>query len=681
MESSFNNSAGMSAQPGDSPLVAQRKQELLSYVQNFYRKSWDWRSARMHERWNRCDRNYHGIYDPTRLSQKEPWQSTMFIDITFQNVEIGSNRLFKTMMAPNPPIQTEAGPNGDELQARLIQDIVDYQLRKSNFATAFYDAIKEGVKYGSGFVKFFWEKVEDVRIRRVPIQQAPQDVVQGAPQEALTGQVPMPKPQTVGYDMQPVPVLLKNNLKTSWIHIRDVFPEPNTTTWEKVIHRDKVSYGEICKRIQVGQFFDCRSQLENVTEGDKFEADITDIKQERGYFEVNRDMPRYEKRHTVWEMYNSVPRKWIQFDLPDGDEAEVLVPAKVMVASGVALLSSEINAQFDGESPILKLDYIRTGETYGKGVCEVLFDDQDEINESGNLGIDNMNLIINKMLVVMESAMVNPEQDLISKPGAQIRLKASTDDVRKAIMPLEFPDLARSFFEHRFNIERMVQEKTGNNRVTLGSSGLVKDSNQTLGGMELLKQMSDERSAAYGMVIEDSFLIKGAAKIYGLIYQNLTSPEDYRPILGDSPVQIGVLPMPGPDGLPMPHLVPRYMAFAFVPPEELNMSYRFKAMGIFSMENKIVKAAQFMDFAKFFAPVLNMSEAAKYDAELMGTSDKVDKMILPFPMMPPPGAPGNGPSGPPSQDTKDTPGGKGGPNGNQPSFLPPNPVRRQPIVQ
>jgi hypothetical protein len=103
-------------------------------------------------------------------------------------------------------------------------------------------------------------------------------------------------------------------------------------------------------------------------------------------------------------------------------------------------------------------------------------------------------------------ALVNPDQDLVSKPGGGSAERVGVVDVRKAIMPLEFPDLAKSFFEHRFNIERMVQEKTGANRVTLGSSGIVKDSNQTLGGMELLKQMFNERVAAYGMVMEATSL-------------------------------------------------------------------------------------------------------------------------------------------------------------------------------
>lgn len=663
-----------------NPLVSQRKQELLSYVKNFYQRSWDWRSARMHEKWNRCDRNYHAIYDPDKAAGKEPWQSTMFIDITFQNVEVITSQIYKTMMAPNPPIQTAPGPAGDDLQARLIQDVLDYELRKSHFSIAFYDALKEAVRYGSGFVKYFWERVEDVRLRREPVTQTPEELIQTAPEESLMGQVPMPEPAIKGFQMQPKTVLLKNQLAARWVHIRDVFPEPNTTTWDKLIHRDKISYGEIVDKIEKGYFFDVRSELENVTEGSKFELDIADVKQDRGYFETRREVPRNEKKHTIWELYNQLPMKWIQFDIPEGDDAERLVPAKVMVASGTSILSSEVNAQFDGECPIIKMDYIRTGETYGKGIPEVLFDDQDEINESGNLGIDNMNLIINKMIAVIESSLVNPDQDLVSKPGALIRLKANVDDVRKALMPVEFPDLARSFFDHRFNIERMVQEKTGANRVTLGSSGMVKDTNQTLGGMELLKQMFNERIAANGMVMEADFIIRSAERIYGLIYQNLES-EDLKPILGEEPVQIGTLPSPPPPppppGMPplpqmapQPFMVPRYMAFAFVPPEIVSNSYRFKPMGIFSLENKVIKSAQFMDWVKTFAPVVNLAEAAKYAAQIMGTGDEVDKMIMPMPMMPP--APDS-----------ETPGLHGGANGDQPSFMPPearNPVRRQPVA-
>lgn len=672
----------------DSPLVAQRKQELLTYVQDFYKKSWTWRADRMHARWDRCDRNFHGIYDPYLVAKKESWQSTMFIDITFQNVLIIVSQIFKTMMAPNPPIQTEAGPAGDELQARLIQEVVDYQLRKANFAIAFWDALMEAVKYGSGFVKFYWDKVEDVRLRRQPVQQTPMEVLQQAPDEAIMGQAPMPQPGITGFQMQPTTVLLKNHLCAKYVHIRDIFPDPNTTSWDCGIHRDKVSYGYILDYIQKGQFFDVRDELQDLTEGEKFEIDITGIKQERGYFETNREKPRNEKKHTIWELTNKLPMKWIKFDMPDGDEAEQLVPAKVMIGSGVAILSSEVNAQFDGEWSVMKFDYMRTGETYGKGIPELLFDDQDEINESGNLGIDNMNLIINKMIAVIETALVNPDQDIVSRPGGELRFKASVEDIRKVFMPIEFPDLAHSFFEHRFNIERMVQEKTGANRVTLGSSGVVKDSNQTLGGMELLKQMFNERVAALGMVMESDFFLRSAERIYGLIYQN-TTHDDLRPILGEEPVEIGTMPAPPPPppppGMPplpqagpQPLLVPRYMAFAYPPPEEVANAYRFKPAGIFSLENKVIKAAQFMDWYKTFAGIANPIESAKYSAHILGLGDETDKLVMPMPMMAPPGGPGQ-----PGEGQSPSPGLKGGPNGNQPSFMPPdaqNPLRREPVA-
>lgn len=666
-------------------LIEQRKQELLSHIQNFYRTSWNWRSTRFHEKWDRIDRNYHSIYDPARKAEKEPWQSTMFVDLTLQNCEIIRCQLHKTMNAPNPPVQTEAGPAGDHLQAKLIQDILAYQMMKGHYSLASYDSLGEAVKYGSGFMKVFWDREVDTRMRRTPVEQSPEEVVAGAPPEALMGQAPMPSPMLKGFAITPQEVLIKNNIAYRYVHIRDIFPDPNTTTWDKVIHREKVAYGDIVRGIQQGVFFDVRDQIDNMIEGEKFESDVQSIKYDRGYFDANRSVAKFEKRHTIWELWSDLPRKWVEFDLDEGDAAEELVPAKAMCVSGVALLCAEINQKYDGDSPIIKYDYIRTGETYGKGIGEMLLDDQDEINEHENAGIDNMSLLMNKTIAVIEAALVNPEEDLISQPGGMVRLKAErVDDIRKAIMTIDFPDLAQSFFRHRFDIERTVQEKTGANRVTLGSSGVVKDTNQTLGGMEMLRQMFNERVAAYGMTIEVSALLKVAEKSYGLIYQELDRQE-LRPILGEQPITIGerLDPM---TMQPVPVQVPRFMAFAFPPPEEIHQSYRFKPMGIFSLENKVVKVAQAMDAVKLLAgdPRFDVIGAMKYITVTLQQLDEFEKFFLDVPMVPlPPGMlpPGGDPNqGPPgAMGGKDTPGLKGGPNGNQPSFLPNGQVQRQAV--
>lgn len=648
-------------------LAETRKAELLSYIQSFYRSSWNARATKLHEKWNKADRNYHSIYDPDKIEKKEPWQSRMFVDITLQNVEIICSQIYKTMMAPEMPIQIEAGPAGDELQARLIQDVMEYEMRRGSFKVAFYDVWKEAVRYGSGFMKIRWEKEEDTRMRRVQVQQNPADFVQQAPMQSLDGQAPMPPPPVVGYAMQPQRVLLKNYLCYEKVHIRDIFMEPNSLNLNRLIHRNKVAYGEIVNGILSGAFFDVRAEIENVNEGEKFDTDISDIKQERGYYDVPRLTSKFEKKHTIWEYWGSIPRKWIDFETPEGDQAEELVPAKVLVASGMALLDSRENTDYDGDNPFLKVDYIRTGEPYGKGICELLFDDQDEINEFSNLGIDNMNLIINKGVAVIEEALVNSETDLEVKPGWVVRLKGDRIDnnVKNGIMPLDFPDMAQSFFKHRFDIERMVQEKTGANRVTLGTAGSTPDSNNTLGGMELSRQMFNERVAAYGMVAEESFLLKVGEKSYKIIYQEVgkQGPMLLQPILGDAPVTIAEMPIPV--------QVPRFMAFALVPPEEVSRSYKLKPVGIFSMENKIVKSAQIMEAIQVAGPDPRFDRIAalEYLMTIVQGIDEANKWFIdiPLPMMTPPPPGGEGPTG--------------GPNGNQPSFLPPESRGSLPTVQ
>lgn len=648
-------------------LIETRKEELRSYVTNFYRRSWDWRSQHFHRKWDRFDRMYHSIYDPEVANQKEPWQAKMFVNLTVQNVEIITSQLFKTLFGMKPPIKTEAGPAGDELQAELITETFDYETQKARFDLASYDALKEAVRYGNGFVKLFWERVEDVRNRRIPIDQTPQEVIETAPPEALSGQIPLPSPALKGFSMQQVPVLIKNALGAKYVHIRDIFPDPNTTDWVRILHRDKIDYGTIVRHIQRGEFLDVRDKLDTLEEGDKFEEDLQTIKHDLGYFEATRQMAKFEKKHTIWEFWGPIPRKWVQFDIDEGDEAEELVPGKVMVASKVALLASEINTSYDGEHPFVKIPYIRTGQTYDKGVCEMIGDDQDYANEIVNQRLDNVNLILNKGIAVIESALVNAEADMKVQPGWVLRFKQQMDDLKKSFVPIEFPDVTASAYRETLEIERRVQETTGANRVTLGSSGLVKDTNQTLGGMELLKQMFNERVAAYGLVIESDYLLRAASKIYGLIYQNL-DPQEMKYILGEEPVTIDVI-------MNTPVQVPRFLAFAFVPPEEINRSYRIKAVGVFSMENKIVKSAQVMDLIKVMAmdPRFDLIGAMKYVAVTLQGIQEAEKWFLniPMPMMPPQ-----------MPNKKEMPGMKSGPNGDSPTFLPPspNPLNRQPVA-
>lgn len=696
------------ARPGDSQMAVGRKEELVSYIKSFYRASWDWRSTRYHALWDKLDRNYHSIYDPTLLGRKEPWQSHMFVGVAVTNVELICSQIWKIMMAPKPPVEVEPGPDGDHLQAELIQDVAAFQMHKAKFDLAFYDSLKEACRYGSGFMKLWWERKVDTRKRRTPVTQDPASYVQGLPSQSLNGQVPLPLPNVQGYQMQNQPVLVRNCVKAEYIHIRDIFPEPNTVTWDKIIHRAKKSYGWIMQGIKDGKFFDVSQDLEGLTEGERFDDDLRTSKADRKFIDLTRIWSKYEKKHTIWELEAPIPRKWIDFEIPDGPEAEELVPAKVLIASAGYLLCSEENDNVEGYNSIIKCDYIRTGEPYGKGVLELILDEQDEINEIRNQRVDNVNLIMNKMIAVFEKAIIN-RKDLTSQPGGIIRLKDQVaDDIRKVITPLEFPDISQSAYRETMEIERQIQERTGANRVTMGTNGGVKDSNQTLGGMELLKQMFNERMAAYGMIIESQFLIEAAERFYALIYGNL-QPEDMKAILGTDPVQIDVNPMTG-----EPIGVPRYLAFAFVPPEMVAESYRFKPMGIFSMENKIVKSAQVMDALKVgvsLPGLMNISSALQYVLEKLQGIPEAKSWFPPFPnqpgipmgpsMMPPMGMPpgGGGPPGMPSPpggappvpqgtppnhiptgNVKDIPGMHGGPHGNQPAFLPKSPLRRQPVA-
>jgi hypothetical protein len=553
--------------------VARHKKEAVDFVKKFYQASWNWRSQGFHAKWDRWERNYNNIYDPQIKAKKAYWQTTMFDPLTVTNVEVIAAALTKLNIGKKRVMALEPREMGDELQAELHTKMLDYEVEKSEFPLNYYDVQKEGVIFGNGFMKFYYEK-----------KYAPRRIKKPRYESIVSALKNFRKPIVEGFDEEVKTTLVRDNIKCEKIHIRDIFLEPNSLEMSRVLHREKISYGEM-KRLADEGLMDKESvqKLWTVHEPDNFEVDMQVIMNDLDIQDAT-DVPRpdYAQKHTVWELWDNFPRKWIDLEMSDDTEAEKgladeLVPGKILVASGGWFLASAMNEMPDMEPPFLKLPYIRSGRTYDIGVPQLLEGIQEESNEIRNLRVDNVNLVLNKIFVVLEKYVTN-SQDLKSQPGGIIRIKGSqVDDVRKAVSELPISDVAISAFRETGELERKAQEVTAANRVTVGSAGLSKDANQTLGGMELLRQAAFDRFTVYAWVIGKAFITKAAKKIMALSYQN-SSPERIRRILGISPLEI----LPG-------QWVQKWQAYKMLPIHELDMDYDFVPVDIFGMENKAQK--------------------------------------------------------------------------------------------
>jgi hypothetical protein len=590
------------------------KAELVNFVRQFYRTSYDWRSQAFHTKWDNRERNFRNIYNPQITIKKEPWQATMFIPATSTNVEVISTALTKIGGSTKRPLSLEPREMGDELQAELNTDLLDYYRIKGEYEIARYDAIKEACIFGSGFIKCFWEKKTAKRLRKTPIIKTILDAMRKFKIPKISGE------KNSWQD-----VLVKNGVRYQKVHIRDIFLEPNSTDMKRLIHRDKLTYNELRQMANIGYFDkDSVDQLWMVRESDNFETDISPVKYDLSQTDPKLARPNYDKRHTVWEYNGPLPLKWINLDMPEDTEdqkkeAEEITPGVALIASGNYFLASGESQNYDGEPPFVKVDYIRSGGTYGIGVAELMEGLQDELNEIRNQRIDNVTLIMNRMIAIIEKYVVDPKE-LRSKPGGVIRFKGSEiDDIRKVFSQIEISDVPLSAFRETGELERQIQEATAANRVTIGTTTGGKDANQTLGGMELLKQAAFDRFTVYAFIIGRSLDINIIKKTCELVYLNIDD-ESLTKILGIIPVEY----LPG-------VYMPRWELWKRHTPEDLNIFYDYVPVDVFSQENAFQKSQDLLSYGQFLASVLptwNPLNLAKKLGKLKGfTSQETQEII------------------------------------------------------
>lgn len=562
------------------------KRELIDFVNKFYKTSWNWRSQAYHTKWDKWERNFRNIYDPNILAKKESWQNAVFSPATCTNVEVIASSLTKIGSGKKRPIALEPRESGDELQAELNTDLLDYYREKGDYEIGRYKAVKEACIFGSGFMKIFWEK--KFAKRRVQ-----SDVYESLPMAMLK----MRMPQKTGTKNKWETALVKDGVRYQHVHIRDIFPEPNTLDWSRLIHRDKLTYNEISQMADMGHFDkESTKELWTIYENDKFEIECQPLKYDLAHTDPKLPRPDYDKRHTVWEYNGPLPMKWIDLDLPEETDAQKKIagevtPGVALIASGNYYLASGESQTYDGEHGFIKMDYIPDG-TYGIGVAQMIEGQQDELNEITNQRLDNVCLLMNKMLVVIEKYVVDPKE-WRSKPGAIMRLKGSEiEDIRKVFAELQISDVPISSYRETGEVERKIQETSAANRVTTGTAGMVKDTNQTLGGMELMKQAAFDRFLIYAFLIGRMFDVKASKKTCEAVYLNITD-DAVKGILGMVPIEM----MPG-------QYIPRWETWKRQEPRTLNVCYDFVPTDVFSMENKYQKGQALASLGQLTASLL-----------------------------------------------------------------------------
>lgn len=560
------------AQQAATEAVAQDKRDLHAYLKEWLAKAMMHRRANYEHKWDRWRRNANSIYDPARKARKESWQSTFFTPLTLQNKEIIKSNLYRTLVN-DLPYSVRPRPSGDYDQAQSIRDLTIREMQRSQFAAVANDVMDDLTIYGTGFMKRVWYKETRKRKVRVPIIDTSMGAIAGLQQ----GQMP----QTTGYQSQIEDREVYRGVKAWAVSIWDLFfPEgASNIKTTSLCQRVRVTYQSIVKGVQEGYYFpEAAEALRDVKEDiSRPSPDKQGEASDKNLSIVSTPKTDYSKIHTLFEFSGDLPQKWVYCRPEDQQlitDPEELVPAKA-IFNADALCSIDESNEYDGSPPFDSCGYVvKPGEIYHMGICEMLEQIQDDTNETTNQRKDNVNLVMNRMFAIMEQAIVS-RADLVSRPGGGIRIKkGSTDDVRKAFMWTETPDVTQSSYVETSNNERFAQELTGATRVTIGSGGnMARDVTQTKGGMELLRTSANERFTYYAMVIEQAWISQAVRGYYTLIYNNI-QPEDLFAILGPQ----------------------RAMMFKLLTPEEVDRDYYWAPEGVFSTTHQPIRIQQWQAF-------------------------------------------------------------------------------------
>ena len=555
------------------------KTELLAHCLSFKKKSEDWRRSSYEGKWHKWQRSADGIFDPDIAAKKEAWQSKVHVDLTASHRETIHGHIFKTIVGINPPLEVAARYEiGEADQSKNIQDIILREMDKARWGVELDKVLHDADTFGSGFLRRYYKTtIEKRKLRKERVEQFTDDLnpmgMAGYISRAATGKL---RREFVTKEED---VVTYRGLELKHYSVWDIFPDPKAlkVRGSTIACRYPITFEEIVKGIDEGYYLPSAAVDLKNEKGDRgYNTGEDTVQATRQVSDSATDKTDYQQDYDCFELFGRLPKKWVYAIMGEAVEnGEELCPARVIFHEK-CLIAVEVNDDYEGEPPIDKFDYMpRNGSFYGVGIPEMVANPQAVINEVVNQRLDNGAQALNHSFAVVEKSLVNPKQDLISRPGQIIRLDAKyvpNGDARNAITQLTINDTpVRAGFSEVNEAERWAQERTSANRVTLGTAGLVKDANQTLGGQQLLKESAGDKFSYIGLRMEIDGLQEFFRGIWKTIYNHIT-PEDVEESIGEE----------------------RAKAFVLVSPEEISRDYVYKPMGVFTMENRAQTTAQIM---------------------------------------------------------------------------------------
>jgi len=240
---------------------------------------------------------------------------------------------------------------------------------------------------------------------------------------------------------------------------------------------------------------------------------------------------------------------------------------------------------------------------FGVGVGQIGIPTQERINKIVSNRLDNVDIIINKMLLYNKSdTLLNKKQLEISKPGKVI----GVGNVETSIKYIDIPDVTAEAYKEEEMAKQDFRESTGATSAMMPSDS-QDEQHRTAMGIQLLQGAAGMRLRPVLRNIELDGIQALAMFYFSNCKQFMTSPQ--------------WIQVTGEQGQKFP---------VQVKPEDIQAKIFFIPTGISETVNKETQIGQLLRFKEVTTgdPTVNRAEVNKRIAELFGFKD-IDKLVIP----------------------------------------------------
>lgn len=375
--------------------------------------------------WEVADKEFGMVTDEI---DPDDWQSHLQLPDAFSAIQTQSQETIERKARPHL-IATE---ESDEPIAEFANSVMTYNMNTTGFDYQAFLSKLSASSRGTAFRMDYWRT--DKRVVKDPVRVNKE-----------TGEIEYENKEIIDFDDD----------YTEWVPNEFIYPDEKAKHIDEAVDfiRREVLNIEEFHRIydEKPGFFDAEYVMAGGDTGN------------RSYFKLPKDVS--EQDVEVLHYYNrSIDAYWV-------------------VANNITICDSPLQTKHKELPLVVDYQYRIPGRFWGIGIPKVLHHLSEERKSLRNLNMDRQKMQINKMFLHNSSFDIDDE-DLVTRPHGLISVDTNGQDIRQAIVPVEYGDVPASYFRTEEILLEDIRRASGiddrisvsNSMTTATQAAIVKES-------------------------------------------------------------------------------------------------------------------------------------------------------------------------------------------------------------